>query len=345
MNDSSQKTTNKVDSGRNITKLDARAFKRGSLMFIEGELSTEMYILRSGRVRIIKQEGDKTIELAVLSTGSVLGELSLLDNQPRSATAQILEDVSATVIDENIFKSTMKSIPNWLANIVQVIVTRLRNTMKKTSDSIVYKSVAGIIKLLILLYKHESITYHGEKRILFAQAKDAISSTIGIGEIEMEKVFLHLILKDMLYIRKDNSGKEYILITDLDLLNLYMTYLRTTQRGDKILGEDLDEAAIDLVQVILGTGGKVGRIVKPGIIRIGLAQIEIELQRLGKGKHIDLDALDSLLAAKVIYKEQSTVRTTHQAHKRIILLYNENTLKKLITLHLWLPKFKEEIIF
>ena len=345
MKNVSQKLKDKIGSGRNITKINERIYKRGSLMFIEGESSTEMFIIRSGKIRILKQEGDKTVELAVLGPGSVLGELSLLDHQPRSATAQVVEDLKATVIDEKLFNHTMKTVPTWLANIVQVVVNRLRDTIKKTSDSIVQKSVAGVIKILLLLYKSDAKEYNGEKRLFVARVKDVISSTIGIGDVETENVLLHLILKDMLFIRKDDAGREYIIISDTDVLQLYMNYLRASQRGIKMLGEDLPESAVDLIQVVIEAGEKGGKEVKPGIRRIGVPQIEIELQRQGKGQHIDLDALDALLDAKVVFKEQDAIKTSHQTHKRVIILYNEKTLQKLVTLHIWLPKFKEEIKF
>lgn len=345
MKNISKKSTEKIGSGRNITKINERIYKRGSLMFIEGESSTEMFIIRSGKIRILKQEGDKTVELAVLGPGSVLGELSLLDHQPRSATAQVIEDLKATVIDEKLFNHTMKTVPNWLSNIIQVVVKRLRDTMKKTGDSIVQKSVAGVIKILLLLYKSDAKEYNGEKRLFVARIKDVISSTIGIGDVETENVFLHLILKGMLYIRKDDAGREYVIISDMDVLQLYMNYLRSSQRGIKMLGVDLPESAVELLQVIIESGEKGGKHVKPGIRRVGVPQIEIELQRQGKGQYIDLDALDALIDSKVVFKEQDAVKTSHQTYKRTTILFNENILKKLVTLHIWLPKFKEGIKF
>lgn len=342
-----QKPDAKIGSGRNITKVSEQIYKHGSLMFIEGESSTEMFIIRSGKIRILKQEGDNTIELAVLGAGSVLGELSLLDHQPRSATAQVIEDVRATIIDEIMFTRTMKSIPGWLANIIQVVVKRLRDTMKKTSDSIVQKSVAGVIKILLLLYNHEPEVNEetSQKSLLLTRVKDVVSSTIGIGEMETENVFLHLILKEMLLIKKDDVGKEHIFLNDYNVLQLYMNYLRSSQRNMKMTGENLPDTASSLIQTILDAGDKNGRIVKPGIKKIGMPQVEIELQRQGLGKHIDLDTLDSLLDAKVIFKEQDTTKTSHQTHKRIVLIYSEKNLKNILTLLVWLPTFKEDVIF
>lgn len=340
-----QQTKDKVGSGRNITRIHERSFQRGSLMFIEGECSTEMFIIRSGKVRILKQEGDKTIELAILGTGSVLGELSLLDHQPRSATAQVIEDLNATVIDETLFNHTMKVIPSWLANIIQVVVRRLRDTMKRTSDSIVGKSVAGVIKILLLLYSQEKPADNGEKKVYLCQAKEAIASIIGIGDVETEKVLLHLILKEMMFIRKDDAGREYIVMANPGILQLYMNYLRTQQRGMKMQGEDLSENAIKLMQILISAGEKGGKQIKPGVVKVGMQQIEIELQRQGIGKYVDFDALDALVESKIIFQEQDAVKTSYQTHKRTTIMFNIGTVQKIITLHIWLARFKEDVQF
>jgi CRP-like cAMP-binding protein len=331
--------------GKKALSANERTFPKGSLMFIEGESSSEMFIIRSGKVRILKQEGEKTIELAVLGKGSVLGEMSLLDKQPRSATGQVVEELTASIIDNNQFQNTLKKIPDWLNNIIQVVLGRLRETMKKTSDTIVQKSVAGVIRVLILLYKHEAVDVDGEMRIPVVRANEVISSTIGIGENEINNALLHLNLKELLFIRKDNYGVEYILLRNLDVMDLYMNYLRSEQRGVKLPGSDIGEHATDLLNVIIEAGDKNGRIVKPGIKKIGAQQVEIELQRRDMGKNIDLDSLDELIDSKVIFEERDTVSTSHQAHKRTVFIYSESAVKKVALLSVWLPLFREDVKF
>ena len=344
MSESTARQYDKIGSNRNVTIMNERIFKRGTLMFIEGELSTEMFIIRTGKIRILKQEGDKTVELAVLGPGSVIGELSLLDKQPRSATAQVIEDVRASVIDEKLFNNTMKTITNWLSNIIKLVVKRLRDTLKLTTDSIVEKSIAGVIKIILLLHNSKGIAGNSEKRILLSQAKDAISSTIGIGEIEIENIFLHLILKEMLFIRKDDSGKEYIIINDPNVLNLYMNFLRASQNNTKLLGEDLPESAVEFVKILIETGEKLGRSIQPGILQIAISQLKVEWQRQGKGEILDSTALDLLIDNKIVFIRRDIIKSNYQSHKKDVLVFNKNILEKIITLHFWLSIFREEVI-
>lgn len=332
------KQPDKIGAGRTLNTRFERKFKRGTLMFIEGETSTEMYILQSGKVRILKQEGEKTVELATLGAGSVLGELALLDHQPRSATAQVVEDVTSTVIDEDLLRSTLEKTPSWLSSIIQVVVRRLRDTMKRTSDDIVRGSVAGVIRLVLLVFNAEA---KNTDRMLLARLKDAVYSTIGLGDIETENVFLHLILKDMALIRKNDMGQEFLIVKDRDVLQLYMSFLRSQQQGTSLIGADFTPATIELLSVILSTGQKSGKKIQEKLVRVESPQVELELDRAGKGRFIDPDALDQLTDAKVVAREEGTVGT----HKRITLTYNTDTLERIRRLQQWLPTFREEVKF
>jgi cAMP-binding proteins - catabolite gene activator and regulatory subunit of cAMP-dependent protein kinases len=337
--------SSKIGTNKNITRRNEKTFKRGGLMFIEGETSTEMYILRSGKVRILKQEGDNTIELAVLGPGSVLGELSLLDHQPRGATGQVLEEVVATVIDENLFVQTLARTPSWLTNIIKLVVKRLRDTMKKTSDDIVHKSVAGTIRVLLLLFNNEGFKKDEMPCVKLARTKELVYATIGLGSLEAEDVLFHLILKDMIMIRKNEAGQEYIILKNIEVLQLYMNFLRAKQRGSTLIGDGISEKAGELIDMILNVGEKGGKKIQASLFSVGQAQIELEMEKAGKGRFLDLDAVDELIASKIIVRQDEATESKYGAHKRSNFMYNVETLKRVRLLNLYEPVFKEEVKF
>lgn len=334
----------KVGSHKNVLNRNEKSFKKGSLMFIEGETSTEMYILRSGKVRILKQEGEASVELAILGPGSVLGELSLLDHQPRGATAQVAEDLIATAIDDQLFEQTIQKCPSWLSNMVRVVVKRLRDTMKKTSSDLVRKNVAGVIRVLLLMHANEKTMVGDAKILMLNRVKEMIYVIIGLGGAEAENVFMHLILKDLMLIRKNEMGQEYIVIKDPAVLLMYMNYQRAKQRGDAVPGESISEKGLDLMGVIQAAGPKSGKKIKDAVWQLGLPQLELELDRMGKGRRVDADALDELKAAKVIVVQEDPEarlgRTT-----RTLLMFNTETIERLMLFSEWLPVFREEIQF
>jgi len=340
-----QNPSSKIDTNKNITRRSEKTFKRGGLMFIEGETSAEMYILRSGKVRILKQEGDNTIELAVLGPGSVLGELSLLDHQPRGATGQVVEEVLATVIDEDLFKRTLTAIPPWLTSVIMVVVKRLRDTMKKTGDDIVQKSLSGCIKVLLLLSGNERMVKDGLPCVWLARAKELIYATIGLGSLEAEDVFLHLILKDMLMIRKNDAGREYIVLKNVEVLELYMNFLRAKACGAQLMGDGLSESAIGLIDLVLSAGERGGKKINGPLFSIGQSQVELEMEKAGKGRFIDRDALDELVAAKAVVCRGESTESKYDSHARSVIVYNAETLKRIRLLGVYLSVFKEEVKF
>ena len=333
----------KLATGKSVVDRHEKTFRRGSLMFIEGETSAEMYIVKSGRIRVLKQEGESTVELAVLGPGSVLGELALLDGQPRTATAQVVEDVTAVVVDDGTFARTLASSPPWPKDIIMEIVKRLRVTMKKASDDIVQKSIAGVIRVITLYNANEGFEREGCRCVPVSRTKSLIASVTGLGSLEVENVLLHLILKDMILIRKNELGQEYCMLKNVDVLLLYMNYLRAKQRGSALVGEEFTEKGAGLLDVFVSAGEKNGAKVQSGLTSIGISQIELEHDRMGRGRFLDPDGLDELCRAKVVVKQEDSTESKYGTHKRSVFVFSLDTLKRLILLSQWLPVFKEEV--
>ena len=343
MNDSSRK--DKFATGRSILTVNEHFYPRGTMLFIEGEMSREMFIVRSGLVRVLRLEGERAVELALLGPGSVIGELALLDRQPRTATAQVIEDLVTTVVNGEMFDKTMELVPPWLANMVQILVKRLRDTMKKTSDSIVSKSVSGVIRILLLIEKAEGIEIDGEKLIPLRRVREAVSSIIGIGEIETEKVLLVLILKEFILIRYDSNDREYVKVLDSAILELYMNWLRASYRGKPYPGENLSPAGTAVLEVIKAASEANGSSPKPGIRKVAFQSLHIESQRRGSGKEVDMDAIEELANQGLIVIDRSANPSSIRPCPTDSVLFSESHMSKLETLHEWLERFREEVRF
>jgi CRP-like cAMP-binding protein len=327
-------------SRRRKKKRNERTLKRGTLLFIDGENDREMYIIREGKVRILKQEAGITIELAVLGPGSVLGELSLLNGEPRSATAQVVEETTVAVIDRPMLDSTLAALPSWLGTVIARIFSRLTNTLQKTNEAIVQGSVAGVLRLILLLIDSEGKRASGETRISFPRIKSVALETMGLSDTDLENVFMHLIVKGMINIRRTDSGSEYVIVRDREVCSMYMKYLRAQQRGQAHPGANLKEEDIDVAASVLSVGATDGTRVKDKVFRISRGQLDEYRQRSSKAGSIDAAVFQRLGQSRALIVQEPGEKETQQQ-----IIYNEEALRRIVGYHQWVPLFEEEIQF
>ncbi len=103
-------------------------FNEGEIIFKAGETTREMYILRTGSVKVMIKKEDTLIPLTELGSGSYIGEMSFLTGIPRSATVAASTSVTATVIDADILKDENLGLSTWAVSLAKVLVRRIRRT-------------------------------------------------------------------------------------------------------------------------------------------------------------------------------------------------------------------------
>ncbi len=102
-----------------------KEFPQGTVLFREGEPGKEMYVVQHGRVTISKQVGDVEKILASLGPGEFLGEMSILNNKPRSATATCAEPAKLLVIDAKTFEAMIRSNAEIAIRMIKKLSDRL----------------------------------------------------------------------------------------------------------------------------------------------------------------------------------------------------------------------------
>ena len=108
-------------TGNNIETLRVRA---GGVIFREGEQAEELFVIKSGYVRI--QVGNRM--MADLAANSIFGEMALIDSEPRSATAVAITDVELVPISEKQFLFLVSQTPHFALKVMRTLVQRLRMT-------------------------------------------------------------------------------------------------------------------------------------------------------------------------------------------------------------------------
>lgn len=103
-----------------------RPFNAGDVIFREGELGTEAYLLEEGRVRLIKKVRGAERSLMVLKPGDLFGESALVVGAARSSSAIALSAGLAIALDQTTLQNLLESNSKVAARMVQQLVRRLR---------------------------------------------------------------------------------------------------------------------------------------------------------------------------------------------------------------------------
>jgi CRP-like cAMP-binding protein len=102
-----------------------REFRAGEVLFREGESGEEMFVIQSGVVRITKHVGGEERPLATLGRGEFIGEMAILNEKPRTATATVIEDAKLLVIGARTLELMISNNAEIALRLVKKLARRL----------------------------------------------------------------------------------------------------------------------------------------------------------------------------------------------------------------------------
>ena len=115
--------------------LERRAYKPGEIIFSQGDVGEDAFIVESGRVEIARGDGRAEIVLSIISPSSLFGEMALIDKSPRMASARALGKTNCIVIPRRVFDVILKNSNPVLRTVLSTLLARLRNEGEYTVKS------------------------------------------------------------------------------------------------------------------------------------------------------------------------------------------------------------------
>jgi CRP/FNR family transcriptional regulator, cyclic AMP receptor protein len=98
---------------------------KGTVLFREGEPGKEMYVIQSGRIAITKKVRDVEKVLAVLGPGEFFGEMAIISNKPRNASASVEDEARVLVIDPRTFEAMIRGNSEIAVRMIKKLAERL----------------------------------------------------------------------------------------------------------------------------------------------------------------------------------------------------------------------------
>ncbi|MBN2618302.1 MAG: cyclic nucleotide-binding domain-containing protein, partial [Spirochaetales bacterium] len=144
-----------------------RKYPKGCMIFGEGQKGTELYIIQKGSVKITKIVNNKEIILAILKAGDMFGEMALLEDKPRSASAISHETADLMVISRTNFKKMVSEQPQIITKLTILLADRIWGTTKLIENSNIIDHVGRMYDWLAVELEKNNVVVNSKEPFIF----------------------------------------------------------------------------------------------------------------------------------------------------------------------------------
>lgn len=204
-----------------------KVLKRGEILFREGDPGDTMYLIKSGKIKIIKGGGDVEKALAYLKEGDFFGEMAIIDESPRSATAIAVEETRLVIIDREAFRNQVKKSP-LVEYILETLTRRLRATDEQIKFLLIKNEEKRLVSMLLTKAKEEGV--ESEKGILIKTqfSYENFGDLIGVDQKRGKDLIQKLVRSRLIEIEEEN-----VIVRSLKDLEEYFRYISLRERFEK----------------------------------------------------------------------------------------------------------------
>lgn len=197
------------DLERLALHLIERRFPKNAIIVDEGLAGDYMYVIRSGRVKVTKASGDGREKIMnLLSAGDFFGEMSLLDDEPRSASVTTLEPTLLLALSRRDFMELLNNSSTLALCVIQELTRRLRDTDEQASSMSFQKVQERTRGLFERIAQEEGVGEHF--RITPTLTHQQIADMIGTSRETVTRAVKRL--KDDGWLQQ--QGKRYVIPQD-----------------------------------------------------------------------------------------------------------------------------------
>jgi CRP/FNR family transcriptional regulator, cyclic AMP receptor protein len=202
-----------------------REFPKGTVLFREGEPGKEMYVVQQGMVSISKRVGEVEKILSMLGQGEFFGEMSILNNAPRSATATCAEDSKLLVIDPKTFEAMIRGNAEIAIRMIKKLADRLQEADHQIENLLFRDASSRVVHFLVVAAERGARTSAGQKIEI---APRDLPARVGVKAEQVDEVLMKLLKARIVSVHPDG-----LVVPDVAKLRHFLEFLQMkAQFGD-----------------------------------------------------------------------------------------------------------------
>jgi CRP/FNR family cyclic AMP-dependent transcriptional regulator len=194
------------------TMVMRRSVPRGSAVMHEGDPVDSLYIVISGRLKVMMGEADgKETILSILGPGEFFGEMGLIDDNPRSASVRAIEPCELLAVSKGAFRKCLVENSALAMAVMRVLVRRLREADRKIGSLAMLDVYGRVARLLLDM----SENVNGRKVVTKRLTKQDIAKMVGASREMVSKVMKDLQMSGYIEVEgstivlSDTSGRPH----------------------------------------------------------------------------------------------------------------------------------------
>ena len=131
------------DQTKGLQVLDRKVFAIGETIFREGDSGSRAYIIQRGKVDIVKDVDGEEVLVGSIGPGGIFGEMALIDNEPRMASAVAVECTVCIIVTSVMFQKKMNGLDPFLAGVLRILVENIRSIQNAKQDATALEEMFG----------------------------------------------------------------------------------------------------------------------------------------------------------------------------------------------------------
>ena len=207
------------------TKQMVRVYNRESMIFCECQSGGELYIIQKGRVKISKIVDNSEVLLAVLKEGDMFGEMALLENKPRSATAiTAAEECQLLAVNRQNVNQMVATQPQLIARLTTTLADRIWAMYKQLANTLIPVPLEKMYDMLSIQLEKLRIQPSAGKQHTFLFGPAELAKMCSIPKEQVAQAIADFLMTPIV-----RSTEDSIIITDTLELSKQTAYFKKMQ--------------------------------------------------------------------------------------------------------------------
>ena len=205
-----------------------RVYPKNTMIFSESQPGQELYIIQKGSVKITKIVNNNEVLLAVLKPGDIFGEMSLLENKPRSASAIAFEDATLLAVNKANFQGMVTKQPQIITKLTQLLAERIWFIYKQLANTQLSAPLGRLYDYLLIHLEKNRVPINTGEAYTFDFGPKELINMVGFPPQDGNAV-----IKQLFENKRFKLIDNKIHTTDLDEIEKQAKYYRKMEKIEK----------------------------------------------------------------------------------------------------------------